>query len=432
MGKVTKQHIEWIKNLIPKMILGEVNIKEAMEIVNKNAVENSLPEISRESIRRYSFKLLEGNIEKQEQLEYAIKHNSGNRSSISIERNRPEVISEVLEQDLPLIMDRKVTLKEVANKHHISTKYIRGIIEDELSKNEEEFNRYKEAVKRNGGTSPEKRMISSRKKSRVQSFETVTNKEYLGLSSEEKKKQLIYKYLKMRMSEKENAKISNEESVEKRINDIVEYFEDRNEREHRREHKKADNDQSKDISEEDVLYMLYRVPSLLNYSIDEKINPSIELLDNYEGIGYENTNHILRTFPSVIGYSMERKSKQLKVLSKGNVVDAIVNNPRIFMNSPQLLYAQIQYAKDRNHITDLSNINRNNIFMAGSTMLRLYGITLDEIKERYPLGEKTAESPLKNREIELASLEAEEKTIAETEALIEKQKEKEGQDIGED
>lgn len=46
-------------------------------------------------------------------------------------------------------------------------------------------------------------------------------------------------------------------------------------------------------------------------------------------------------------------------------------------------------------------------------------------------GGKKTESPLKDRETELASLEAEEKTIAETEALIDRQTQKEGQDIGE-
>lgn len=46
-------------------------------------------------------------------------------------------------------------------------------------------------------------------------------------------------------------------------------------------------------------------------------------------------------------------------------------------------------------------------------------------------GKNDEQSPLQKRETELASLEAEEKTIAEAEALIEKQTEKEGQDIGE-
>lgn len=46
-------------------------------------------------------------------------------------------------------------------------------------------------------------------------------------------------------------------------------------------------------------------------------------------------------------------------------------------------------------------------------------------------GKNDKQSPLQKRENELASLEAEEKTIAEAEALIEKQTEKEGQDIGE-
>ena len=44
---------------------------------------------------------------------------------------------------------------------------------------------------------------------------------------------------------------------------------------------------------------------------------------------------------------------------------------------------------------------------------------------------KVEKSPLQQKEQELSTLEAEEKTIFETEALIEKQTGKEGQDIGE-
>lgn len=52
----------------------------------------------------------------------------------------------------------------------------------------------------------------------------------------------------------------------------------------------------------------------------------------------------------------------------------------------------------------------------------------DEIEQ---LKNSQKESPLQKREKELSSLEVEERTIAETEALIDKQTEKEGKYIGE-
>lgn len=60
--------------------------------------------------------------------------------------------------------------------------------------------------------------------------------------------------------------------------------------------------------------------------------------------------------------------------------------------------------------------------------------TLQYIKKNIAEIEEQAQrkkTPLQQRDAELSSLEAEEKTIAETKVLIEKQTAKEGQDIGE-
>lgn len=56
---------------------------------------------------------------------------------------------------------------------------------------------------------------------------------------------------------------------------------------------------------------------------------------------------------------------------------------------------------------------------------------LEKLQEGLDSRETKRKSPLQQRETELTSLETEEKTITEAEALIEKQTEKEGQDIGE-
>ena len=58
------------------------------------------------------------------------------------------------------------------------------------------------------------------------------------------------------------------------------------------------------------------------------------------------------------------------------------------------------------------------------------GLEIDEIRKE--LENLRGTSPLQKREAELSSLEAEEQTISEAEALIGKQTEKEGQDIGEE
>lgn len=48
------------------------------------------------------------------------------------------------------------------------------------------------------------------------------------------------------------------------------------------------------------------------------------------------------------------------------------------------MYALIQYAKERHKTSDLIGINRNNIFMANSTMKRIYNTTHNDIKRKYP------------------------------------------------
>ena len=60
------------------------------------------------------------------------------------------------------------------------------------------------------------------------------------------------------------------------------------------------------------------------------------------------------------------------------------------------------------------------------------GLEMQKAKEELERLKKVQEnSPLQQREQELSSLETEEKTIAEAEALIDKQTAKEGQNIGE-
>ena len=68
---------------------------------------------------------------------------------------------------------------------------------------------------------------------------------------------------------------------------------------------------------------------------------------------------------------------------KENLMDVAINYPSKLMMSPSLMYALIEYAKERHKTTDLSDITRTNIFMPNSTLKHLYGVTHEEIKEKY-------------------------------------------------
>ena len=48
------------------------------------------------------------------------------------------------------------------------------------------------------------------------------------------------------------------------------------------------------------------------------------------------------------------------------------------------MYALIQYAKERHHTSNLENVNRNNIFLPNSSLKRIYGISYEELKAKFP------------------------------------------------
>lgn len=387
--KVTQEHIDLLEKLVPDIISGEKNAKEVCEIVNQMSREKELPQISPYSIRKYARIILKDKPEELAKLSYAMVHNNGkNFGNKIIEES---LKNKIINEDLKLILDRKVQITDIAKKRGISIRSTRDIIENYLNKDEEKFAEYKAIVKKNMGASTKRRISSKAKKSRVESTEIVSNKNFELLSKEEKRKQLVYKFLKMKMNEKEDAQISNEEAVDNRIQELIEFFESRNQ----------EIDEKKNINEEDALNMMYKVPTLLNYSIKEKIEPVLQTLGENEKIGYENANVMVKQFPSIFGYSPERTAKQLEILGNNNLMDAVIDSPRRLMESPQLMYAQIEYAKERHHTQDLSMINRSNIFASNSTLMRLYGTNYDEIKERFSLKENTKEDTIRFTEQEI-------------------------------
>ena len=93
---------------------------------------------------------------------------------------------------------------------------------------------------------------------------------------------------------------------------------------------------------------------------------------------------MIKEFPAIMGFDTSRTKKQLDLLKREGLIDAIIDAPERLMYSVKFMYAQIQYAKERHHVLDLSAITRSNIFMCNSTLKRLYGVSRDDIMAQYP------------------------------------------------
>ena len=161
-----------------------------------------------------------------------------------------------------------------------------------------------------------------------------------------------------------------EDVIADKINYIMNYFKSKN------------NSDEIYFSDEDIRYMIFRYPTLIRRS-QETLEEKLDVLTSYDEIDEKTAYGMIKTFPAIMGYEASRTKGQLDLLDEEGLIDVVISNPTRFMQSINLMYALIQYAKERHHVSDLRNINRNNIFMANSTLKRLYGLSYDEIKTKY-------------------------------------------------
>lgn len=370
--KVLQEHIDIVNNILDKLVSGELNTIEAMKYVNEKAQEKGIANISQDTIISIAEELLENNTKKLEEYRKTRRHNMGARNPNTTPEEKKEAI---IKEELAKVLKSEIQLTRVAEKYGISLKNARNIIEDYLKNDEEQFKKYKETVAKNIGASLEKRQATTQRKDKIKSKDTVTNKEFVLLDKQTQKELIVNKFLKNKIKEDEHKGISNEQYVYERLEELIQYFNKRN----------LEESSKGILTEEDILYMAYRFPTMLNYSIEEKIEPTIKSMENNQEIGYINTSHILRVFPAILGYSKERTEKQLEILQKNNLIGAIIESPMRFMNSPDLMYAQIEFAKERHKTNNLERVKYSNIFMPNPTMKRLYKTNYDEIKKKYPL-----------------------------------------------
>ena len=100
------------------------------------------------------------------------------------------------------------------------------------------------------------------------------------------------------------------------------------------------------ITEDDILNTIYGHEDVLKNSLDEKIKKICRIFDNYQGIGPEYTNLMLKR--SIIPFRQpESKLKmQLKIAEEYGVLPNIIQNPIAFKVSPKTMYALLEYRKN--------------------------------------------------------------------------------------
>lgn len=389
-GKMSQFHLDFINGILDRILSGEINTREALNLLRQASIENN--EIIIEdggSIKKCVEILLKDRPEEINKYNEIVRKNSGKRSPYKGKKGKPKIglyhqreeefKKYIIDHYLPLILSGEITLKNIAKELSTTNVTINEIIEEFYSRTNDMdgLEEYRHAKRKNLGIIQKKQGQIRREK--VYNYNVVINAEFTLLSPEEQEKQLIMKIrLEQLKEEKSNTNkvrtaLVSEDVVIKRINAIMNYFRSKN------------DSGSGEIyfSDQDIRFMIFKYPTLTGRTLellDEKLN----VFTSYEEIDEKTAYGMIKEFPALMGYDASRTKKQLDVLKMENLMDAVIFRPSILMNSVNLNYALIQYAKERHHTSDLSNINRSNIFMANSTLKRVYGVSHDEIKAKYP------------------------------------------------
>lgn len=387
-GKISSFHINIIKENIDKILSGELNNTEVMQLINEKAIierETEIKDLT--TIKRMVLMLLADKPEDLKKYNEILKNNPGKRNlskgksdefrGKSYHQGAVEFKKKIVDYYLPLYLSNKTSIETIKKDLHTSSNTINKVIEEYYKNDEEGLKKYRKTKEDNYVATKEKREESKRMKEEVEKYKIVSTAEFKLLSEEKQDKQIIMKTRKKRLDADKKKGVCKSFSTEKttiqNVNKIKDYF------------RKKNSDEKINFSEQDIRYIIFMNISLVGRK-EESLDRKINKLASY-GISEENIYGIIKTYPGILGSSIERIEKQLDILKKVNMVNSTVSNPRILMISPQLMYALIKYAKERYKIDDLSCIEPRNIFMSNSTTKKRYGITHEEIKEIFPYDE---------------------------------------------
>lgn len=395
--KITQFHLDIVTENLDKILSGELNTLEVLALINKQAIEHNQTQI-RDSgtVKRIMAIILKDRPEELEKYLKSLKHNTGRRTPKGVKRatskgtfsikKDQEFIRRIIEEYLPKILTGEVTVKELERELHSSNDTINGIIEEYYKQRGDEvgLQQFRTVKMDNVGSSPERRAKARQMRQEVEeSDRIVNNKIFLTLSPEEQDRQIILKIRKEQLKEeKKNGKtiVTTEETTKASVERIKNYFRSKNDPENELIY----------FTEQDIRHMIFMYPTIRGHN-SESLDEKIEVLTSYDEIDEQTAYGMIKSFPAIMGYSPERTKAQLELLQRENLIVGVIDNPRLFMNSIQLMYAQIQFAKERHHVDNLDNVSISNIFVSGATLIRCYNTTKEEIKKRFPYPQEELE-----------------------------------------
>lgn len=391
--KISQFHVDIVRDNIDKMLSGEISNADMIRIINERATQSDETQVlDNGTIRRIVSIVLAEEPEKLQVYEQMLSVNARKnlKKGYIATGNQQENVNRVIDEYLTRYLKGEITLDTIVEELHASHSTVNRIIIEYYtnSGNTEGLKLYEMKKKENKGTSIEQRETARSMRQEIGKYDVVSNAEFLLLSEEEQDRQILMKFRKEKLKEERRlesgTRVISEEATKTVIKRIKEYFRTKNDCKRGNEN----------FSEQDIRYIIFRYPTILGrdaQTLDEKF----DVLTSYDEIDMQTACGMIKTFPAVIGYSPERTKAQLDLLKKENLMDYVISTPSGMMRSINLMYALIQYAKQRHGTTDLSNVGRSNIFMSNGSLKRVYGVTYDKLKELFPYEENRDEEDVK-------------------------------------
>lgn len=319
--------------------------------ISIRSISEKYSEYGRTKIKNIIDKFASINEENANRVALALQSQKQHKEVTVIEEQE-ELSEEQIEYAYKSITIQRKTLTAVASELKKNRETVKNAIFEYLGEDKVSVSEFKKILKENQNSS---------------------NKVVLWneLSDEEKEK-LIIKRLNDRR-EISNKNPYSEETLHKKSNRLIKFFEKRNA-------KLSEDEKTATISKEQLFKMMYDYPTMLSMSLSNKIKPILHALDNNKDLGKANTSAILRENPAVLGASLERTKLQVKILKDSETMQFALRKPRIFRTSPELMYAQIKLWQ--------AEKKYSNPFLSTKKMFDLYGKTVEDIQKAYPVEEK--------------------------------------------
>lgn len=136
-------------------------------------------------------------------------------------------------------------------------------------------------------------------------------------------------------------------------------------------------------SKKEIIKMTKRVSAIYGYSI-ENIKQKIE---DMEELGYsrEEVIKMTKNLPSIYGFSIENIKQKIEFYDSIGLHSLAIVAPKNLMQSTKLSYARYMFFKEKGIVIDETSYRK--LFMGQKQFEKQYGLTKNEILQKYPYEE---------------------------------------------